>query len=58
MVLIVYVISILSILYMDYAHAKEREKLLDRIQARDLAEVKTYQQPKPKPEKKEEIVYL
>lgn len=37
--------------------AAERQKLLDRIQAKDFVEFKNYEEPKVKEEKEEKITY-
>lgn len=55
-----FLVTVAAMLYLDYAHAKERQNLYNRIQAKDLMEVKAMEAPRKenKEEKKEEIVYL
>lgn len=61
----IYGICILLIgclVFQELAHMKERQKLLDRIQAKDYPEFKAFEsvkkEPKKQEKKEENIVYL
>lgn len=55
--IIYFALTLGSIITIEVLHQKERSKLLDRIQAKDLIEYKKFEEPvKPKEEEKKEPI--
>lgn len=57
---ILYIVTLTFIVIREYYFAQERQKFLDRIQAKDLPEYKALEKPvkKPKKEIKKEVDFL